>query len=194
MSKVAVETTPPFAVMMIVALFLVAIGYVLAASVVRRSQPTFAPSPVDPRPVEAGRPVYDTITIDAREQRTWQFVNFDRRSVVSDTTGWDIAVRRFYVIAAGGLIDLGKVAFDSVTVVPESGYILNVAAGDTTNPAIRRWYRYSYLSHLLEPEGHVYAVKTRDRRYATIEILSYYCPGLVAGCVTIRYRYPVRSR
>jgi hypothetical protein len=150
-SKAAVKTTPPFAVMVVVGLFLVAIGYVITASLVRRSQPTYSPSPVEPRAVEGEWVVYDTITIDARDQRTWRFVDFDRRSVVSDTAGWDIAVRRFSVIAAGGLIDLGKVAFDSVTFVPESGYVANVAAGDTTNPAIRRWYRYGYLSHLLEP-------------------------------------------
>jgi hypothetical protein len=57
------------------------------------------------------------------------------------------------------------------------------------NPAIRRWYDYGAVSHLLKPNGHVYVVRTRQGRFAKVEILSYYCTGLAPGCVTFRYAY-----
>ena len=57
------------------------------------------------------------------------------------------------------------------------------------NDALRRWYRYGFFSHLLTPAGNVYAIRTADLRYAKLEILSYYCPGPVAGCLTFRYVY-----
>ena len=59
------------------------------------------------------------------------------------------------------------------------------------NAAMRKWYRYSMLTHLLEPAGHAYIVRTRDRRYASVQVLSYYCTGLRPGCLTLRYTYPV---
>ncbi len=74
---------------------------------------------------------------------------------------------------------------------PEDRFVGNITASDTVSTATKRWYRYNVLSLLLEPRGHVYVVRTSERRYAKFEILSYYCPGLVAGCMTIRYSYPL---
>jgi hypothetical protein len=73
---------------------------------------------------------------------------------------WDVAVQRFHVRVndSGGSRDL------------------------------ERWYTYSWTSHLLTSKGHVYGVRTADGRHATLEIVSYYCPGARPGCVTIRYR------
>ncbi|MEX2151810.1 MAG: hypothetical protein WD825_00630, partial [Gemmatimonadaceae bacterium] len=56
-----------------------------------------------------------------------------------------------------------------------------------SNAAIGRWYRYSMLSHLLEPNGHLFAVRTGDGRDYKVQVLSYYCRGLDAGCLTVRY-------
>jgi hypothetical protein len=174
----------------IFALFLAAIVYIVASSMSRRAAPTFAPTPIAPRP-PANTLVIDTITVDARDPVRWAFVDFDRQSVVlpPDTAGWDLAVRRFHVIASDAIADLGEVAFDSVHQAPESGYVANTTRGDTLNPAIQKWYAYSMLTHLLEPNGHVYAVRTREGRYAKLQILSYYCEGLKAGCLTFRYAY-----
>ena len=40
---------------------------------------------------------------------------------------------------------------------------------------------------LLEAKAHVYALRTRQGRTWKVQVLSYYCPGLRAGCLTIRY-------
>lgn len=117
---------------------------------------------------------------------------------------WDLAFRRFHIIANagpgfpgdGGVIDLGPVAFDSVTSVPAAGYVPTALAGrDSTNAAIERWYRYGFTSHLLTPLGHVYAVRAADgRHHVRLEILGYYCPGARPGCVTVRWAdVPVKA-
>lgn len=170
--------------------FLGLITYLVAASLVRREQPTFEPTPIAPRPLKQTY-VVDTITVDARNPRQWRFLDFDRRSVVSppDTAAWDLAIRRFHIMAAGEIADLGPVRFDSVMTAPAEGYVANRLRADTLNPAIARWYRYSALTHLLEPKANTYVVRSREGTYAKLEILSYYCSGLVAGCLTLRYGY-----
>lgn len=152
-----------------------------------------------PRPA----PVGDTLvgpaeyTLDATDDRRWTYFDFSRNAVVEDPgpLDWDLAVRRFHVIAnggpgfagRGGIADLGPAAFDTVRTAPDTGYALTDA--DSVNPATRRWYRYGYSSHLLEPDGRVFAVRTADGRYAKVAIVSYYCGEARAACLTFRYVY-----
>jgi len=152
-----------------------------------------------PRPMVFGDTLAGPIqvTLDATSEHDWRFFRFSRGSVVEHPgpLDWDLAVRRFHVVTnggpgfagQGGLQDLGAVPFDSVREVPESGYAST--APDTTNPAVGKWYGYSWTSHLLRPKGNVYALRTAEGKYAVLEIVSYYCPGARAGCVTIRYAY-----
>ncbi|MGH7674740.1 MAG: HmuY family protein, partial [Gemmatimonadales bacterium] len=63
---------------------------------------------------------------------------------------------------------------------------------DSLNPVLARWYRYSMVSHLLEPKHRTYVVRTREGRYAKLQFVSYYCPGPTAGCVTFRYAFILR--
>ncbi len=110
-----------------------------------------------------------------------------------DTAGWDLAVRRHFVIASDAIADLGPKRFEDIRKAPDRGFVANVVGDDTTNAAIRRWYRYSMMTHLLEPAGHAYVVRTRDRRFASVQVLGYYCTGLRPGCLTLRFSYPLPS-
>lgn len=177
------------------AVFLGIVAYLVASSFVRRSLPTYEPSAIGPRPPGVDTVVSDTVTVDARDPTAWRFFDLDRGSVVSapDTAGWDLAFRRFHIIASGGIVDLGKVAFDSVVSPPRGGFAANLTASDTLNPATADWYHYNFLSHLLESKDHLYVTRTADHRYAKFTILSYYCPGLAGGCFTLRYTYPLAS-
>jgi hypothetical protein len=47
------------------------------------------------------------------------------------------------------------------------------------------------VSHLLQSKRHTYVARTPEGRFAKLAILSYYCPGLSAGCFTLRYSYPL---
>lgn len=168
-------------------------------SLYRPEPPTFDPSAVNPRPVGeclVGPSVY---TVDASDGDRWRYFSFSKGSVIEGPGPfeWDLAFRRFRIIAnggeafpgTGGIVDLGEIPLDSVTVLPEEGYEPTEAGRDSVNAAIDDWYNYSFLTHLLSPRPRTYAVRTADGRYAALEILSYYCTGAVPGCLTFRYVY-----
>lgn len=171
------------------------VAFSLRAPTVRE----YAPTPPHPREVGARLVGPDTATVDARASDRWVFFDFSRASVVEDPgpTEWDLAFRRFHVIAnggdgfagEGGIRDLGPVPFDSVETVPSGGYLPTEAASDSTHPAIARWYEYGWTSHLLTPRPGVFAVLTADGRHAKLELLGYYCPEARPGCPTFRYVY-----
>lgn len=131
----------------------------------------------------------DTLTIDARGERAWRFVSLRDVAVLaaSDTVGWDLAVRRHHIIASGAIADLGVVTFDATTKATDTGYVASAIGRDSSNAAAHHWYRYGMLSHLLEPNGHVFAVRTTSGHHFKFEVLSYYCRGLEGGCLTIRF-------
>lgn len=171
----------------------------VVSSLSRPSVDAYVPTPPDPSPAGGGLTGPRTYTVDASDPAGWRFFDFSRGSVVEehDPTGWDLAFRRFHIVANGGkgfvgdggVLDLGAVPFDSVTTVPRTGYVRSRAGTDTTNAATEDWYDYSFTSHLLRPRPRTYAVRTADGKYAKIRILGYYCPGARPGCVTFRYVY-----
>jgi hypothetical protein len=166
----------------------------------RRTAPeTFAPTSLEPRPARGQLVGPRVVTVDASAGDRWQYFSFEDGTVVESPgpLGWDLAFRRFRVIAngghgfagSGGIADLGEASLDGVTVVPSAGYTLNSVRSDTTNGAVEEWYDYSYISHLLSPKPRVYAVRTAEGRHAMLQFVGYYCPGAVPGCVTFRYVY-----
>lgn len=177
---------------------LVAVTVLLVSSTLRReAPPSYAPTPA--RPAEVGDALVGptVYTVDARDPDAWRYFDLSRGSVVEDPgpLEWDLAFQRNRIIAnggdgfagRGGIADLGTVPFDSLPAAPPDGY---AATGrDSVNAAIEDWYEYSFTSHLLTPRPRTYAVRTADGRYAKVELLAYYCPGAVAGCMTFRYEY-----
>jgi hypothetical protein len=182
-----------------IAAMVVAAVVLVALSVRRPSVPTFAPTL--PAPRDAGHALVGPAlyTVDASAADRWRYFSLRLGSVL-ETVGprdWDLAFRRYQVIANGGprftgdggVVDLGPVAFADVTMVPESGYQVTEGDAEPRNAAIAGWYRYSYFSHVLTPQPRVWAVRAADRRYAKLEFVSYYCADLQPGCVTFRYVY-----
>ena len=189
------HSRPPLLLVGGFALFLFIIAYLVVSSVTRRSVPTFDPSPHTTASLRSGPRHDDTITVDARDSKLWRYVDFDRGVAVAppDTAGWDLAIRRYRVIASDAIADLGPRRFEDVREAPDRGFVANAVGGDTVNAAIRRWYHYSMMTHLLEPAGHAYVVRTRDAHYASVQVLGYYCTGLQPGCLTLRYTYPLAA-
>lgn len=175
-------------------MFLTVIVYVVASSLTRPVVRTFEPSAPRALMPASDSVVTDTVTVDATDGDGWRFLDLDRRALLAipDTAGWDLAFRRHSLITSGGALDLGAaVAYDEVIRAPSGPYTATVAGRDTANVVLQRWYRYRLLTHLLEPNAHVYAIRTREGRYAKLAILSYYCPGPRAGCPTVRYTIPL---
>lgn len=181
---------PPIGVIALGAAFVVAIAFLLTSALARRTAPAFEPTPVGRRTAADTLPDTVTVTLDARDPVRWRFLDLETGSVLDapDTAGWDLAARRFHIIAAVGIADLGVTPLGSVTNPPTTGYLSNRPVGDSANPALARWYEYDFLSHLLKPKPNAYAIRTWEGGYAIFEIVGYYCPELSAGCLTVRYR------
>lgn len=179
---------------------LVSVSAVLVALTLRQpSVPTYAPTP--PVATDAGRALVGprVYTVDATDPEVWRYFSFSLGTVIegAGAADWDLAFRRYQILAnggpqysgRGGIVDLGPVPFDEVHAVPQTGYQPNERTPDPRNPAIAFWYRYGFFSHVLSPKPHVWAVRTADGRYAKIELLSYYCARGEPGCLTFRYVY-----
>ncbi|HEY2066193.1 MAG TPA: HmuY family protein [Gemmatimonadaceae bacterium] len=184
------RTSPhaPLALLLGFALFVVALGYMIAASLARRDAPVFAPSPMS-RPRAAEWAIRgDTLTLDATDGDRWQRATLalGRPLAEHDTVRWDVAARRYRITVAGAIADLGAVSFDSATILPSARFVASTAT-EMENDAMHRWYQYSLVTHLLMPNEHVYALRSVDGRVWKIQPLGYYCPGLTPGCFTFRY-------
>lgn len=175
---------PPIAVFIVASLFALALAWLVTSSLAPRSVPTFTPGAAHGSPA-AG---VDTVTVDARDPERWRFVSFTRGPLVPpDSAGWDLAVRRFRVVPRGDAARVDSLTFDELRDAPPAGYQPSAFGRDTVNPALARWYRYDWLSHLLRPKAEVYVVRTRTGQAVKLAFLSYYCPGPEPGCVTLQF-------
>jgi hypothetical protein len=169
-------------------LFVAGLGYMLVASLARREAPVFAPtSPAHARSADWMR-AGDTLTLDATDGTRWRFASLalGRRLDGADVARWELAARRYRITVDGAIADLGTVPFESARAGPTARFVKS-RPGELGNEALRHWYRYSLVTHLLEPDGRVYALRTRGGDQWKLQILGYYCPGLSPGCLTLRY-------
>ena len=180
----------PLPLLILFGAFLAAIGYLVASSLTRRSAPVFSISPRERARATLWQTVGDTLTIDATDGDHWQYVSLARGQVLTppDTSGWEIAVQRYRVITppGGAIADLGRVTFERVRPADATVLVPTTFTGQPANAAIEHWYRYNLLTHLLEPNGHLFAVRAPAASWK-LQVVGYYCPKLVAGCLTIRY-------
>lgn len=179
-------------------LFLLLAGGLVATSLADRSPPTFAPTPPGPVPPPDATGTRQ-VTLDARDAERWIYFGFaDGRISRRAFDGWDLAARRFRVVANGGadlpgdaraaVVEVGSL--DSVRSVPSSGWRATEAeAGDLRHPLLQEWYEYDFFSHLLRPRPRSYVVRTTGGEHVALRFVGYYCPGTTAGCVTFRYRF-----
>ncbi len=181
---------PPVLVLVMGGAFALLVVSLLIGSVTKPEFPAFTLT--EPHPTLVGDSLVGpaTYTVDASATDRWRYFDFGRNAAV-DSGPWDIALRRFHLIAAsgGGIVDLGAVPFDSVRELPAEGYAANTAGPDTTNPGVGKWYSYNTLSHLLTTRHHVYGVRTAGGKYAKLELLAYYCRVAGTACITFRYAY-----
>ena len=185
----------------------------LAAGCERLTTEGFDPSsatysPTAPRPVESVEHLTEptVYTVDARSDNVWVYFDFSRAAVVPvldpKTDGWDLAFKRYVVRSNGGrsnpggqgaVLKLSGRDLAAVSRVPEDLEFQADAHPKNRlhpfNPALEKWYNYSYLANVLAPKPEIYVVRTQDGKYAKIRMLSYYCTGNVAGCMTFEYVY-----
>ena len=172
------------------AAFIVAMAYLVMASLTRRTAPAYAASPLARVRAADWERAGDTLTIDASDGDHWTYVSLSSGRVLTmpDTAGWELAIQRYRINTAGVVVDLGSGSFEQAG-ERASGLGWATMPGDSPpRMPLGHWYRYNMLTHLLEPRDNVYAITfPATMRGWKVAVLSYYCPGLVAGCLTIRY-------
>ncbi len=158
----------------------------------------------EPKEVEEALTDVVTYTINASSLEHWVYFDFSKGSVIEtgdpSSLDWDIGFKRALVISnsgqtnpqgGGGIAKLENTDLESVKEAPESGYTVDIRVNptETENPVIKKWYEYSYMTHILKPKkGDVYVIRTADGKFAKMQILKYYC-GRLTGCYTIKYVY-----
>ncbi len=162
------------------ALFVAALGYLVASSLARRAAPAFPPSPVGQALGWGDGP--DTVTVDARDTEAWRYLDLDGGVALApgDSAGWDLAVRRFRIRGREPVRTVRHARLEP------AGFTAPSQPAEPPGYEVGRWYRYGMLSHLLEPSGRVHLLRTDQGRRVLAEIVSYYCTGLAAGCLTLR--------
>jgi len=188
---------PPILVLVLGVAFLLVVAALLIGSFSKPELPPYRLSLARPAGVGDSLIGPATYTIEASATNNWRTFDFARNAMVEPSGGavegqWDIAFRRFHLIAApgAGILDLGPVPFDAVRELPAAGYRGNTVTGeDTTNPGVGKLYEYGMLTHLLTSKHHVYGVRTASGHYAKLELLAYYCADAGTACITFRYTY-----
>lgn len=142
-------------------------------------------------------------TLDATSQRDWVFFDFEVGRVDGDfaSPNWDVAFRRTKVLTnsgvtnasgPGGAFDLGEVPLEAATPPASVVFAVDVLGGEDDdepeNPALGRWYSYSFITHIVSVKPNTYLVRTGGSLDALVQFDSYYCEDEESGCVTFRYR------
>jgi hypothetical protein len=142
-------------------------------------------------PEEGSYQIY-RITIDVGDRHEWAGLNFMQGKRLDKESSADLLARRYLIRAPGGAINLGDVPLEDAHVEPNADWKIDKDNnGEIMNPAIGKWYSYSYWTHLLDPHPLTYAVRMADGSgVAYMRIVSYYCKPEGTGCLTLRYRLP----
>ena len=142
-------------------------------------------------------------TVDARSRKDWVYFSFQQGAAVAaspDSTDWDLAFRRTDLLtnggdtnsrAQGGAVDLQQVPLADA-VVPDGGYLTDTTHEDRglENPALHRWYKYNWTTHIITSKEHTYALRTATGEVVLLTFASYYCDDGSSGCITFRYVHP----
>ncbi|MBM3222723.1 MAG: hypothetical protein FJZ47_02815 [Candidatus Tectomicrobia bacterium] len=175
-------------------------------STVDPTEVTYEPTP--PRLQEVGTRLVGPViyTVDARSYDVWMYFDFARGAVVPVQNPrqepWDLMLQRHVIktnggqtnpAGQGGILSMKDRDFAAVRQVPEQAeFVTDIHPKNrptSHNPAIEKWFNYSYLANVLTPKPLVYLVRTHNGKYAKIRILSYYCVQKSAGCLTFEYVY-----
>lgn len=136
-------------------------------------------------------------TVDASDEVTW--VYFDLETGVelevdqrTEDLQWDLAFRRFHVATNSGVsgpggseVALLPRAFDEVTGIPDTGFLVDEADGDDDNDdpdyVFRDWYDYNFMTHVLTPQTQTYVVRTGSGNTFKVALERYYDEAGTSG-------------
>lgn len=167
----------------------------------------FAPTTGEAAGTMGGPPDVLQYTIDARSREDWTYFGFSQGTAVStsqENLDWDLAFRRTDILTnggetnpegLGGAVDLGRIPLQEATPPPD-GYLTDATDEErgVENPALHKWYGYSWTTHVVSSKDHTYALRTATGEMALLSFISYYCDDGSSGCITFRYAFPGESK
>lgn len=179
------------------------VGAWLVWSVLRPAPTGFAPTDGQAASAAGAEVNILQYTIDARSRADWAYFNFSKGEAVStsqDALDWDLAFRRTHILTNGGetnrdglagAIDLGEVPLEEATPGAD-GYLADRMHDERglENPALRKWYDYNWITHVVTSKEHTYTLRTAVGEIVLLTFVSYYCDDGSAACITFRYAYP----
>jgi hypothetical protein len=158
-------------------------------------------------------PVGNEVTVDASDYYDWAYFSFAKGDTVAvadagSSLNWDLGLRRYHFRTnsgvsgpgEGGVIDVGRIAFDSLVVAPDSGYVVDDSltvpqmGGSVTFPAslvLEDWcdMDLSSMPPICTPTDSLFVLRTADGKYAKVWFKSYYTPEAASGHITFQYVY-----
>lgn len=188
----------------LLALVLLAVAWLIWTFVLRPAPDGFAPTSGEATDIGSQQAKVLQYTIDARSREDWVYFSFEEGLEVEtaqDALDWDLAFRRNDLLTnggesnplgMGGAVDLDEVPL-AEAMAPSDGFSTDATHEERglENPALHKWYNYSWTTHTITSKDHTYAVRTSAGDVVLLTFVSYYCDDGSSGCVTFRYREPV---
>lgn len=129
------------------------------------------------------------VTLLTADKEAWIPFSLELGRVVPAGAMADLKIRRYQFQIPRGAVDVGKGPLADATLPDSPKWTMDSDLdGVLVNPAIERWYKYSYMSHLLSSKNHNYAIQLASGKTAFVQVLSYYCAPEGTGCLTLNYR------
>ena len=164
-------------------------------------------SVTEPLPSGVGK----ELMIDASSRTDWVYFSFSKGDTVTiaeanSSLEWDIGLRRYHFktnsgtsgSSQGGVVNMGKVDFTSVTEAPESGYTVDDSVtfqghgGPITyslNPVLEGWAIMEGMPATFVTTDSIYVLKTAYGKYTKLWLKGYYNEESVSGHITLEYFY-----
>ncbi|MCK4304970.1 MAG: HmuY family protein [Candidatus Eisenbacteria sp.] len=157
--------------------------------------------------------VGNEVMVDASDYYEWAYFSFSKGDTVTvedagSSLDWDLGLRRYHFRTNSGVsgsgegaaINIGLMAFDSLTVAPDSGYVVDDSltvpqmGGSITFPAsavLEDWcdMDMSTMPPICTPTNNIFVLKTSDGKYVKVWFKSYYNPEGPSGHITLQYLY-----
>lgn len=155
--------------------------------------------------------VIETV-VDATSETDWRYLDLESGLAVTPADaftdpGWDLGFRRFFLITNSGIsgsggaaaVRLPGVAFDSLTMAPDDGYVVDATDIEEDNDSgpetafnggpddSNNWYDYDSATHRLSPRAVTHVVRTVEGHFYKVEVLGYYDEVGTPGVVRFRW-------
>jgi len=129
------------------------------------------------------------ITIDARTTGHWTGADLGAGREIAASPKADLFVKRHFIRAPAGALDLGDVKLAEAKLPPEPKWAQDARIkGEQQNQALSDWYDYSSMTHVLKAKKRTYAIRLVAGGIAYFRIVSYYCDPEGSACLTLHYR------